>query len=240
MRHLWSFLAGVVAAPVIWVLLALGQDGSGQTVGRWVQIGTYNTANLIEAAVYLLVAGILLGLIGVLRLSPAGPLVAGLILAGPYVGLFVDPFAVRDRVPTDWNLFGDPVRLLLPLDNGTTFLIGTALLIAVFSGQRWRRWPTVRRAKASDAPGVAESASDGSGPSKASSQAPAPIMVADQTPTIPLPRRIPTSQQSPVDPDVPPPSLGYPKPVPPPPRREGESPWSAPPRAVSNRDGLSG
>lgn len=232
----------MVAAPVIWVLLALGQDGSGQTVGRWVQIGTYNTANLIEAAVYLLVAGILLGLIGVLRLSPAGPLVAGLILAGPYVGLFVDPFAVRDRVPTGWVLFGDPVPLLLPLDNGTTFLIGSALLIAVFSGQRWRRWPTARRARASGASRAAESGSGGSGSSGTSpSETPAPFTVADQTPTIPLPKRIPASQQSPVDPDVPSPSLGYPKPVPPPPpRREGESPWSAPPRAVSHRDGLSG
>lgn len=236
MRHLWSFLAGVVAAPVIWVLLALGQDGSGQTVNRWVQIGTYNTANLIEAAVYLAVAGTLLGLIGVLRVSPAGPLVAGVFLAGPYVGFFVDPFAVRDRVPTGWSLFGDPVPLLLPLDNGTTFLIGAALLIAVFSGQRWRRWPAPRRARAPQEPGTGETGSTGT----ESSDPPAPIMVADQTPTIPLPKRIPASQQSTVDHDVPPPSLGYPKPVPPPPRREGESPWSAPPRATSNRDGLLG
>ena len=62
MRHLWSFLAGLAVAPVTWVLVTLGQDGSERTVDRWVEIGTYSTPNLIEPAVYLGVAGILLGL----------------------------------------------------------------------------------------------------------------------------------------------------------------------------------
>ena len=91
MRHLWSFLAGLVVAPVTWVLVTLGQDGSSRTVDRWVEIGTFNTANLIEPAVYLGVAGILLGLVGTLRTSPLGPLVAGLLLVTPYVGMFVAP-----------------------------------------------------------------------------------------------------------------------------------------------------
>lgn len=232
MRHLWSLLSGVLAAPVIWVLVALGQDGSGRTVSRWAQIGTYNTANLIEAAVYLLVAGILLGLIGSLRVSPAGPLVAGLLLAAPYAGYFVDPFAVRDAVPTNWRLFGDPVPLLLPLDNGTTFLVGLGLLLAVFSKQRWRQWPAPLTGAAAQPGGVTPDTS----PNTAPPDAPAPAGVADETPTIPLPQRTPTSSYPSVtDQDVPAPSLGYPKPVPPPPRRDGESPWSAPPGA-GNRD----
>ncbi|KAB1905829.1 hypothetical protein, partial [Micromonospora sp. AMSO31t] len=141
MRHLWSFLAGLVVAPVTWVLVTLGQDGSGRTVHRWVEIGTYSTPNLIEPAVYLGVAGILLGLLGTLRFSPLGPAVAGLLLVVPYLGLFVAPFTVRDRIPEDWKMLGDPLPLRQPLENGTLFLIGVLLLMAVFSGQRWRQRP---------------------------------------------------------------------------------------------------
>jgi hypothetical protein len=141
MRHLWSLLAGLVAAPLVWVLIALGQDGSSRTVSNWVKNDTFNWANLIEPAVYLAVAGLLLGLIGTLRISPLGPLVAGLLLITPYAAMFRVPFTVRDAVPNGWRLFGDRLELDLPLDNGTLFLIGTMLLIATFSAQRWRRWP---------------------------------------------------------------------------------------------------
>ncbi|MBC9007032.1 hypothetical protein, partial [Micromonospora aurantiaca (nom. illeg.)] len=154
MRHLWSFLAGLAVAPVTWVLVTLGQDGSERTVDRWVEIGTYSTPNLIEPAVYLGVAGILLGLLGTLRFSPFGPLVAGLLLAVPYLGLFVAPFGVRDRVPDDLKLLGDPLPLRDPLDNGTLFLIGVLLLMAVFSTSRWRRPVTSATAGAELTPAV--------------------------------------------------------------------------------------
>ncbi|MFI2714319.1 hypothetical protein ACH495_29795 [Micromonospora sp. NPDC018662] len=214
MRHLWSFLAGLVVAPVTWVLVTLGQDGSGRTVNRWVEIGTYSTPNLIEPAVYLGVAGILLGLLGTLRFSPLGPLVAGLLLAAPYVGLFVAPFAVRDRVPGDLRLLGDPLPLHQPLDNGTLFLIGLLLLMAVFSGGRWRRPPTPRTAGAELTPAG--------------------------TPTEPEPALTGWSAPGPAkDPDTAPLTLAYPEtPTEPLPRRTGgESPWSAPPRAGNRPDG---
>ncbi len=144
MRHLWSFLAGLVVAPVTWILVTLGQDGSTRTVNRWVEIDQFNSANLIEPAVWLFVGGVLLGLLGTLRVSPIGPIVAGLLLAVPYLGLAISPFAVRDRIPADWTVLGDPLPLHLPLENGTLFLIGLLLLVAGFSGQRWRRWPTTK------------------------------------------------------------------------------------------------
>jgi hypothetical protein len=140
-RHLWSLIAGVVAAPVAWILIALGQSGSTQTITRWAETDTFNTARLIEPAVYLGVAGIVLGLLATLRISPAGPLAAGLLLVAPYVGMFVAPLRVRSAVPGSWGLFGDPLPLRLPLDNGTIALVGVVLLMAVFSVQRWRRWP---------------------------------------------------------------------------------------------------
>ncbi|KOX09081.1 hypothetical protein ADK66_13440 [Micromonospora sp. NRRL B-16802] len=209
MRHLWSFLAGLVVAPITWVLVTLGQDGSSRTVDRWVEIGTFNTANLIEPAVYLGVGGVLLGLLGTLRFSPAGPLVAGLLLATPYVGMFVAPFEVRDAVPQGWKVFGDPLPLLLPVENGTLFLIGLLLLMATFSGQRWRPWP-----QAATTPAPATTPADGPRSDdftmtdwptpEPSERDTAPLTLgypADPTPTEPLPRRV-----------------------------GGESPWSAPPR----------
>ncbi|MEV4541446.1 hypothetical protein [Micromonospora echinaurantiaca] len=210
MRHLWSFLAGLVVAPVTWVLVALGQDGSAGTVDRWVEIGTFNTANLIEPAVYLAVGGILLGLLGTLRISPLGPLVAGLLLAIPYVGLFVAPFQVRNRIPDDWKAFGDPLALRLPVENGTLFLIGLLLIVAVFSGHRWRQWP--------------ESATE---PAPAAGPAGQDFTLTDW------------SSSGTSDRDTPPLTLGYPDPTPtePLPRRTGgESPWSAPPRSTSRAE----
>ncbi|MFG1650688.1 hypothetical protein ACGFIE_12210 [Micromonospora sp. NPDC049275] len=212
MRHLWSFLAGLVVAPITWALVTLGQDGSSRTVDRWVEIGTFNTANLIEPAVYLGVGGVLLGLLGTLRFSPAGPLVAGLLLVTPYVGMFVAPFEVRDAIPQEWKVLGDPLPLRLPVENGTLFLLGLLLLMATFSGQRWRRWPQAATAPAltpapADGPRADDfTLTDWPSPEPAERDT-APLTLgypADSTPTEPLPRRV-----------------------------GGESPWSAPPRGQS-------
>lgn len=213
MRHLWSLLAGLVVAPVTWVLVALGQDGSEQTVDRWLELGTFNTANLIEPTVYLAVAGLLFGLVGMLRISPLGPLVAGGLLVTPYVGMLVSPFEVRDRVPDDWKLFGDPVPLMLPVRNGTLFLLGVALLVAVFSGKRWRRWP------------------------QPAAQPAAVAGASTEEPTYALTDFGPSGGAD--DRDTPPPSLGYPEepPTEPLPRRTaGSSPWSQPPRSVNQSE----
>lgn len=218
MRHLWSFLSGVVLAPLSWILISLGQAGSAQTVARWADVGTYHTANLIQGAVYLAVAGILLGLLGMLRVSPLGPLVAGLLLIAPYVGLFIDPIFVRDLVPTDRTVFGDPLPLLSVVDNGTLFLIGAMLLIATFSRQRWRRWPlrpgTAARTDAAPPDPAEVPRTDWSLLTEAAYD-------PDITPTVPLfpPADTPTE---------------------PLPRREGGSPWSAPPPGLNRPGGSAG
>lgn len=215
MRHLWSFLAGLVVAPVTWVLITLGQDGSGRTIHRWVELGTYSTPNLIEPAVYLGVAGILLGLLATLRFSPLGPLVAGLLLAIPYLGMFVAPFTVRDWIPEGWKMLGDPMPLRQPLENGTLFLIGMLLLMAVFSVQRWRQWPGQPATEAELNP--------------VDKPFETPRSFSDWPPS-----------DAKKDTDTDPPSLGYPDntPTEPLPRRTGgESPWSAPPRATGRPEG---
>jgi len=217
MRHLWSFLAGLVVAPVTWVLVTVGQDGSARTVERWVEVGAYNSANLIEPAVYLGVAAILLGLVGTLRVSPLGPLTAGALLTGAYVTMALAPFQVRNRVPDDWQVLGDPLPLLLPLENGTLLLIGVMLLMATFSVQRWRRWP--RPAAADATPTVKEESqslndwppADAKGDQQAADLT---LGYPDQTPTDPLPRRA-AGESSWTGPT-------------------GETPWSAPPRSTEH------
>lgn len=202
MRHLWSLLAGIVAAPLVWILVALGQDGSTATITTWAETSAFNTARLIEPAVYLAVAGIVLGVLGTLRWSPAGPLTAGLLLMAPYVGMFISPLRVRSAVPGGWRLFGDPLPLRLPLDNGTLLFVGLLLFMAVFSVQRWRRWPR---------PAAPSSSSvDDTAPDLFAGMAPDPEI---KTPTlayppadVPEPRPAPTAGGSPWSS---PPSGGY-------------------------------
>ncbi len=154
MRHLLSLLAGVVVAPLAWGLIALGQSGSQDQIGDWVNTKTFDTADLIEPAIYLVVAGILLGLIATLRISPLGPLVGGLLLVAAYVGMFIAPLDVRDAIPDDWTIQDRHLALRVPLDNGTLALVGLLLVMAVFSANRWRHWPAVAAAEPGAVPGA--------------------------------------------------------------------------------------
>jgi hypothetical protein len=152
MRHLWSFLAGIVTAPVAWLLLATGQHRSQATFAEWAAAGAFDTAQLIGPVVFLAVAGILLGLVGTLRWSPLGPLVAGVLLISPTVFLFVSPFRTLDTISGQdgWRLLGQDFAPRLPVENGTLLVVGVLLVMATFSGQRWRRWPVAPIQPASD------------------------------------------------------------------------------------------
>jgi hypothetical protein len=164
MRHLWSSLAGLVAAPLVWVLIALGQGGSLRLVDLWEREGDFDTTHLIAPAGYLAAAGVVLGLLATLRVSPAGPLVAGALLVTPYALMFANPLTVRDELPAARDVLGETLRLTLPLDNGTLLLIGVLLLMAVFSAQRWRRWPAPAAGPAAEAPAPSEAPGADEGP----------------------------------------------------------------------------
>jgi hypothetical protein len=142
MRHVWSLIAGVLAAPLAWLLLATGQSRWQTTVDDWQAAGTYDTtAELVGPAVALAAVGILLGLLATLRWSPAGPVVAGALLTVPAVLMLITPLRMLDEAPDDWRLFGQDLAPRVPLQNGTLLVVGILLLMAAFSGQRWRRWP---------------------------------------------------------------------------------------------------
>ena len=143
MRHLWSLLAGIVAAPLAWLFLATGQHRSERTVTGWEQAGRFDTADLIGPVIFLLVAGILLGVVGTLRWSPAGAVAAGLLLVIPTVFMFADPFETLDAFSYDQTnrWLGQDLQLWKPLENGTLLVLGALLLVAGLSVQRWRPWP---------------------------------------------------------------------------------------------------
>jgi hypothetical protein len=216
MRHLWSLLAGVVVAPLTWCLVALGQNGSQEQVGEWVSTRRFDTTDLIEPAAYLVVAGILLGLVATLRISPLGPLAGGLLLIAAYVGLFVAPLDVRGAVPDDWEVSDRHLQLTVPLDNGTLALIGVLLLMAVFSAGRWRRSTTA-------------TAAPGAGALVAAGDEPLPPEPVDEPLTVP--DNSPEAQTVSVGAETVAEATGSEKSESKPSRTETptESPWSAPP-----------
>lgn len=158
MRHLWSLLAGVVAAPLAWLCLAIGQYQSSRTVAEWNEENLFDTAELIGPAAFLVGAGVLLGLVGTLRWSPVGPLVAGLLFVVPTIFMFIDPFRTLDAFSVDQqrNLLEQDYQPWLPLESGTSLVLGMLLLVAVFSRQRWRRWPAAAGVGAGAAAPVGE------------------------------------------------------------------------------------
>lgn len=141
MRHIWSLIAGVVIAPLTWAVVAFGQAVTGE-VFKDGPISGFESKLAIAAAA-LVGAGLIFGLIGTLRVSPVGPLVAALAYLGSYSVLLFAPqtaYDVFDRATRD--VAGYDVFYFQPLVSGVIPLLGGVLLMAVFSFGRWRAWPS--------------------------------------------------------------------------------------------------
>jgi hypothetical protein len=160
MRHLGSLIAGIVAVPLGWLLLAFGQVGSAKAFATAASTGTYHTHDFIRPLIFLAVAGIVIGLIATLRISPLGPLVAGVAYAGSYVALLVAPKRVFDALNYNVKIAGQSADLTLPLTTGASLAIGAALLVAVVSVSRWRRWPRPDAAPAEPGEGAEPTLTD--------------------------------------------------------------------------------
>jgi len=140
MRHLWSLIAGVVIAPLAWAVVAFGQTVMGEIIKAGPLTG-FSTKLLLAAAAFV-GAGVVVGLIASLRVSPAGPLLVALLYLGSSAVLVFAPktgLDVFDRVQK--GVFGHDVATLGPLTSGVIPVLGGVLLIAVFSAGRWRAWP---------------------------------------------------------------------------------------------------
>ncbi|HEX6498043.1 MAG TPA: hypothetical protein VF054_03320 [Micromonosporaceae bacterium] len=194
MRHIASLVAGLLIAPLAWVLLAAGQTGSINVVDAWGH-GSAHPVDLLRPALCLVAAGLLLGLIVSLRVSPVGPLVAGVGYAAVYLAMIFKSSAVHDTMPGQFTAFGQPVDPQIPLDNGTVLLLGTILIMAVVSPGRWRRWPRPETAASGEAvptdavPAQRADADDTLAPTSPAPTSPAPTSPApvSPAPTSPAP-----------------------------------------------------
>ena len=140
-RHIGTLLAALAIAPVAWIMLAFGQSRSARAFSAAAERGGLHAADLRTPLLVLAAAGILFGLIGTLRFSPVGALVAGALYVSSYAMLLVAPddwFSLFDR---NLSIAGRQVDLAEPIRSGTTVLLGALLLVAVASVSRWRRRP---------------------------------------------------------------------------------------------------
>jgi len=139
MRHVWSLIAGVVIAPLAWLLASVGQVGAARSF----DLGTVTARHLAEPLLFLAAAGLVVGLVASLRVSPVGPLVAGLALVAPDIGLLVDPRRTHDLLNYTVKVPGLATRgdISLPLTTGLSLVVGVLLLVAVAAPGRWRAWP---------------------------------------------------------------------------------------------------
>jgi hypothetical protein len=129
MRHLWSLLSGLAVAVAALILFSIDPNdlSRGLAVSR------------------ILVAGVLIGLVASLRISPVGPIVGGLLLVTPVALLGLDFGLFRDLFLT--NAYGADLGgfhlswLQVGYADGYLGIAGAIMIVAVVSGQRWRAWP---------------------------------------------------------------------------------------------------
>jgi len=131
MRHVWSLLAGLAVAPAVIAVLSVTVLPAGQ-------------AEFALQTGVLVAAGLLLGVLASLRLSPVGPIVAGLLLVTPRI---LASFRVGDwlfrssLLPRGTIADGVYFRPELALFSPIAFAGGVILLMAAASPGRWKQWP---------------------------------------------------------------------------------------------------
>jgi hypothetical protein len=150
MRHLWSLIAGVVLAPIVWAVAAFGQAVTAQ-VGANGAPTSFESKLLIAAAAFA-GAGLVFGIIGTLRISPVGPLIAGLAYLGCYGFAIAAPGTAHDAFDRVTKVAGYEVHYATALTTGLIPVLGAALLMAVFSPSRWRSWPPAAAEPSATAP----------------------------------------------------------------------------------------
>jgi hypothetical protein len=142
MRHIKTVIAALIVGPLAWVLLAAGQGRSMRVFADAQDNGDALDPNaLLKPLLVLAAAGLLLGLIATVRISPIGSVLTGLAYMVSYAGLLFSPARLLDLLGHKLSVAGYQIDLLTPVRTGTTLLLGSLLLVGVASVQRWRRWP---------------------------------------------------------------------------------------------------
>jgi hypothetical protein len=141
MRHVGSLIAALVIAPLAWLLIAYGQDRSAQAFANAQSTGAFDATDFLRPVLLLSAAGLLIGLVATLRISPVGATVAGVGYAASYVMLLLAPDGTMRLFRHHLSVAGRSADLSTPLRTGTALLLGATMVVAVVSVSRWRRWP---------------------------------------------------------------------------------------------------
>jgi hypothetical protein len=141
MRHLGTLIAAIVIAPLAWILIAFGQERSATAFANAHGGGALHAGDFVRPLQYLAAAGLLLGLMATLRLSPLGALVGGTGYLSSYALLLVAPDRMLKLFSHNVSVVGHQADLATPVRTGTTLLLGALLVVGAASVGRWRRWP---------------------------------------------------------------------------------------------------
>jgi hypothetical protein len=139
MRHVGTLIAAIVIAPLAWILLAFGQDGSAAVFADAQRTGSFHTGYFVQPLEYLAAAGLLLGLLVTLRFSPLGVLFTGLGYVSSYTLMLVVPAGLMNLLGDNLSIAGRHADPTTPIRSGTTLVLGTLLLVASVSVRRSRR-----------------------------------------------------------------------------------------------------
>jgi len=133
-RHLLSLLLGLLIAPAVWVAAGLGQAKLIEVTDTGLTLRGATAPLAVLAG-----AGLVFGIIATTRVSPVGPLVAGLLIVGVQVAYLARPERITDFMPKEF--LGAEAALTLPATTGLGAVLGVGLMVALFSLGRWRTWP---------------------------------------------------------------------------------------------------
>jgi hypothetical protein len=127
MRHLWSLLLALGLTPLIYAAAGVSaiRLADARELGASAGIGL--GAGLLAGGLYALLV--------MVRLSPVGPVVAGLAYLGVTIWALLDRDGFTSIIPAD--LFNEVGALHRPVGMGTA-LLAAPLILTVFSPGRWR------------------------------------------------------------------------------------------------------
>lgn len=133
MRHIASLFAGIIIAPIAWLLIGAAQIGLNPMA---YELDGGAPSRFLAIAMFV-VAGALLGLIAVTRLSPAGPILAGLVFIGGFfvfrggiAAVHLPDAMTNDLLPRE--------SAIIAGETGMVLVIGALLLTSALIPSRWR------------------------------------------------------------------------------------------------------
>jgi hypothetical protein len=135
MRHIASLLAGLIIAPVTWLLIGAGTIGLDPN-GLYQDV--QGKASPAIAVGLFAVAGLLLGALVVPRMSPVGPLLVTVFFGGAFALYRFTSFHLE--LPNALEAVKIPVNSsAVAGESGAVLVIATLMVVTAFVPSRWRR-----------------------------------------------------------------------------------------------------